>query len=104
MKPVYPELIRNLPAFAGAFEAYQLDAANCTVLLANYPAGTVIDTHSHDTDNVGIITHGMLMLTIDGVTQRIGAGAWYHVPAHTPHAAAFEEDTAEIEFWFVTQD
>lgn len=96
----YPELIRKLPRFRGRFEAYQLDAAGCKVLLASYPAGTVIEPHEHDTDNVGVITTGLLLLTIDGTTQRVGPGEWYHVPAHTQHAAEFPEETAEIEFWF----
>ena len=100
----YPELIRKLPRFDGPFEAYQLDAAGCKVLLASYPAGTVIDVHEHDTDNVGVITKGELLLTIDGITQRIGAGEWYHVPANTLHAAEFPQATAEIEFWFNAPD
>ncbi len=96
----YPELIRKLPRFSGRFEAYQLDAAGGKVLLASYPAGTVIEPHHHDTDNVGVITTGVLLLTIDGKTRRVGPGEWYNVPAHTMHAAEFPEDTAEIEFWF----
>lgn len=96
----YPELISNLPRYDGRFEAYQLDAAGCKVLLASYPAGTVIPPHQHDTDNVGVITSGELLLTINGATHRIGAGDWYHVPAHTLHAAEFPQATAEIEFWF----
>jgi len=96
----YPDLIQQLPKFGGRFDAYQLAADGCKVLLASYPAGTVIDAHQHDTDNVGVITRGELLLTIDGTTRRIAAGEWYHVPAHQEHAAEFREDTAEIEFWF----
>ena len=29
-----------------------------------------------------------------------GPGDWYHVPAETEHAARFDTDSAEIEFWF----
>jgi quercetin dioxygenase-like cupin family protein len=96
----YPDLIRQLPEFEGPFEAYQLDAKGCTVLLASYPAGTVITPHRHATDNVGIITRGELRLTMNGSTQVIGTGQWYHVPANAEHAAEFRVDTAEIEFWF----
>ena len=96
----YPELIRQLPAFDGPFDAYRLQAAGCEVLLASYPAGTEIPAHSHDTDNVGVITRGELQLTMDGQTQYIQAGEWYHVPAGKLHAARFPSDTAEIEFWF----
>ena len=96
----YPELIRNLPKFEGRFDAYKLEAKNCDVLFATYPAGTVIEPHRHATENVGLITRGELLLTIDGETQCIKAGDWYHVPAEKEHSAEFTQDTAEIEFWF----
>lgn len=96
----HPDLISALPEYLGRFEARKLEAKNCDVLFASYPAGTVIEPHTHDTENVGIITHGELLLTIDGETQRIGAGEWYHVPANKAHAAEFPQETAEIEFWF----
>jgi len=100
LESYYPDLIRNLPAFAGLFDAYRLVAEGCDVLFATYPAGTEIASHSHETENVGIITQGELELTMDGETRRVGAGEWYHVPAGKTHAARFREDTAEIEFWF----
>ncbi len=98
----YPELIRNLPEFEGRFEAFRLAAENCEVLFASYPAGTVIEPHNHQTENVGIITQGELLLTMDGETQRISVGNWYHVPAEKEHSAEFTKDTAEIVFWFKT--
>jgi quercetin dioxygenase-like cupin family protein len=96
----YPELIRSLPAFEGRFEAFRLEAKDCDVLFASYPAGTAIEPHSHDTENVGIITTGELLLTMNGETKTIATGEWYHVPAGVEHAAEFIGDTAEIEFWF----
>lgn len=96
----YPDKIRQLPPFEGQFEAFQLQAENCEVLFASYPAGSKIEPHSHDTDNVGVITSGELLLTMDGETTRIAAGEWYHVPKGKLHAAEFQQDTAEIEFWF----
>ncbi|MEQ8954842.1 MAG: cupin domain-containing protein [Gammaproteobacteria bacterium] len=96
----YPRQIRELEPFEGQFDAYRLPAEGADVLFASYPAGTVIPPHTHDTDNVGIISKGLLLLTMDGVTSRIEAGEWYHVPRGKQHAAEFPEDTAEIEFWF----
>lgn len=100
LESYYPELIRKLPEFEGRFEAFRLEAKGCDVLFASYPAGTVIEPHCHDTENVGIITKGQLRLTMDGKISTISAGEWYHVPAGAEHAAEFEDDTAEIEFWF----
>ncbi len=102
LEQYYPELIRNLPQFSDRFEAFKLQAESCDVLFASYPAGTSIEAHKHSTENVGVITKGELKLTMDGETQTISMGEWYHVPAGKEHAAEFAEDTAEIEFWFST--
>lgn len=96
----FPPLLRALPKFDGPFDAYKLEAKNCDVLMASYPAGTVIPPHQHDTENVGVITQGELILTLDGQESRYQPGEWYHVPARAMHAARFERDTSEIEFWF----
>ena len=96
----YPKQISDLPKFSGQFDARKLEAHNCDVLFATYSAGTIIEPHHHETDNVGVITKGELLLTIDGKTVTIGTGQWYHVPAEKEHSAEFSEDTCEIEFWF----
>ncbi|MFM1895212.1 MAG: hypothetical protein RLZZ385_286 [Pseudomonadota bacterium] len=96
----YPDRIRRLPLYNGRFDAYQLAAEGAQVLFASYPAGTDIPPHNHDTDNYGVITRGELLLTMNGETQRIGVGQWYHVPAGAEHAARFDVETDEIEFWF----
>jgi quercetin dioxygenase-like cupin family protein len=98
----FPAEIRRLDAFDGPFDAHRLPAEGCDVLFASYTAGTVIDPHRHDTDNVGVVTEGRLHLIVDGAETSYGPGDWYHVPAHTEHAARFETDSAEIEFWFHT--
>jgi quercetin dioxygenase-like cupin family protein len=96
----FPPLLRGLPKFNGPFDAYKLEAANCDVLFASYPAGTVIPPHQHETDNVGVITQGELVLIINGREARYGPGQWYHVAARIEHSARFDADTSEIEFWF----
>ncbi|WP_151172561.1 cupin domain-containing protein [Pseudoalteromonas ruthenica] len=96
----YPDKIRELALYDGRFDAYQLKAQGCDVLFASYPAGTSIAAHTHDTDNHGVIIKGELILTMNGKTQRVGAGQWYCVPAHVEHEAHFEVQTDEIEFWF----
>ncbi|MEM9564965.1 MAG: hypothetical protein AAGA93_20245 [Actinomycetota bacterium] len=44
------------------------------------------------------------MLTMGGEVTTYGPGEWYHVPAGVEHAADFEVDSAEIEFWFEVGD
>lgn len=96
----YPDKIRELPLFDGRFDAFKLEAKNCDVLFASYPAGTDIPLHEHETDNYGVITKGQLVLTVGDNVQKVGVGEWYHVPANVEHAAKFEVGTDEIEFWF----
>jgi quercetin dioxygenase-like cupin family protein len=96
----FPSLIATLPPFDGPFDAYRLAADGCDVLFASYPARTTIGDHSHDTDNVGVITQGQLILKVGARETRHGPGDWYEVPRGVVHAARFDVDTAEIEFWF----
>lgn len=96
----FPKLLRDLPKFEGPFDAFKLAAQDCDVLFASYPANTTIPEHNHETENVGVITQGELFLTVDGKETRYGPGDWYHVSAKTMHAARFEKETSEVEFWF----
>ena len=95
-----PTRIRALPEFEGAFDAFRLPADGCDVLFATYPAGTAIAPHRHQTVNVGVITAGELILEMEGVERRYRPGEWYQVERGVSHAARFDVDTAEIEFWF----
>ena len=98
--PHFPSIIRALAAFEGPFDAFRLPAENCEVLFASYPAGTVIEPHTHATRNVGVITEGELRLTKGGSEYRFSAGEWYSLEANEEHAARFDVATSEIEFWF----
>jgi len=96
----FPYRIRALPPFEGPFEASRLAADGCEVLFASYPAGTSIDAHTHPTENCGVITRGELILSTKGGESRYGPGEWYHLLPGEEHAARFEVETSEIEFWF----
>ena len=93
----FPAEIEALPNFDGPFDAHRLQAVGCEVLFATYPAGTT-------TNNLGVITKGQLILTVEDQITMYGAGDWYHVPAGIEHAARFDTDSAEIEFWFTQRD
>jgi quercetin dioxygenase-like cupin family protein len=96
----FPSRVRALPPFDGPFEAFRLRAEDCEVLFASYSAGTQIAPHSHDTENCGVITRGELVLITQGSEQRFGPGEWYRLAPGQVHAARFEVDTSEVEFWF----
>ena len=99
----YPELIRGLPQFEGRFSAHKLTARNCDVLFATYTAGTKIEAHKHETENVGVITTGELLLTMDGETHRITAGNWYHVPAGNMQRSFRQIQQRSSSGFFLTQ-
>ena len=98
----FPGRIQALEPFSERFDAFRLRAEGADVLFATYPAGTAIEPHDHDTENHGVITKGELILIRDGVEERYGPGEWYHLEAGEAHAARFEVETEEIEFWFRT--
>lgn len=100
MPVAYPKRIQKLERYSERFEAFKLPAKDCDVLFAMYPAGSEIEPHQHGTENWGVITKGELILIMDGKEQRFATGQWYHIPRHAPHAARFEQETEEIEFWF----
>ena len=96
----FPPRIRSLPPFEGPFDAFRLHADPCDVLFASYPAGTEIAAHSHETENCGLITRGELILITNGSEERFGPGQWYRLASGQIHAARFEVETSEVEFWF----
>ena len=83
----FPAQIRSIPAFDGHLDAFKLSAEVRLVLSGIYPAGTVITPHRQSLDNVGVIIKGSLLLTINGESQHIAAGAWYFEPAGAEYVA-----------------
>ena len=83
----FPKLLCELPKFEGRFDAFKLEAKHCDVLFASYPAGATIPLHHHETENVGVITQGELILTLDGTETRYGpaSGITSRRKRHTPH-------------------
>lgn len=100
----YPDRIKALPLQMGKVDTsgkYKLEAKDCTILFANYKAGTTIPLHTHDNADIyGVVTKGEITLTLDGKTTKYGVGDWYHIPINTGHTTKFEKETDEIEFWF----
>lgn len=96
----FPEIINSLPVFKGRFDARKLTTDLVDIYFASYPQATQIEPHTHVTDNYGVITQGELILIVDSEEQRFYPGDWYHISPNQIHAARFEQDTSEIEFWF----
>ena len=61
--------------FAG-FKAHFVHSANMTFAHWTIQAGALLPTHSHPHEQVVNVIEGEFELTIDGKTQRLGAGSW----------------------------
>lgn len=100
----YPDKIRELELYNGQFDAYKLAANGADVLFANYPAGTVIPDHTHDTENYGVVLRGEAVMTIEGETKTYKPGEWYYIPENAVHSFECSVDTDQIELWFKTNN
>jgi quercetin dioxygenase-like cupin family protein len=49
--------------------------------------GAIVDEHSHDHEQLGLVVDGLLVLRIDGVEHRLPAGNAYQIPGGVTHAA-----------------
>ncbi|HEY2658190.1 MAG TPA: cupin domain-containing protein [Caulobacteraceae bacterium] len=56
------------------------------------PTGGGPPTHRHAWEEIYVVTKGVLDVTVDGKTTRLGPGGFAHVPANTPHSYHTVED------------
>lgn len=49
--------------------------------------GAVVDTHSHEHEQLGFMSAGELVFTVDGDERVVGTDDSYVIPADEPHAA-----------------
>lgn len=52
----------------------------------------IVDTHSHEHEQLGFMNRGELVFTIDGEEQIVGPNDSYVIPADEPHAAENRSD------------
>lgn len=56
------------------------------------PTGGGPPTHRHAWEEIYVVTKGLLDVTVNGETVRLGPGGFAHVPANTPHSYYTVED------------
>lgn len=56
------------------------------------PTGGGPPTHRRAWEEIYVVTSGVLDVTVDGKTARLGPGGFAHVPANTPHSYLTVED------------
>lgn len=77
-----------------------IPSEHATVALTDLDPRTVVETHKHDTEQVGVVMKGSLVLVIAGEQRILTPGDTYRVPAGASHGArVFEEPAQVIAIW-----
>jgi quercetin dioxygenase-like cupin family protein len=69
---------------------------NATMIVYDYAPKTVIETHKHDAEKVGVVVKGSLAMVIAGEQRILNSGDSFRVPAATAHGARVFEEPAQI--------
>lgn len=73
-----------------------LPADHATVAVSDLEAKTVIETHKHAVEQVGLVTKGSVVLVVAGEQRILTPGDTYRVPAGASHGARVLEQAAQI--------
>ncbi len=93
MHPTPESCLFNSSSFA-AFEADALAAGYHEALQRQWPADTVLDTHSHAFDAEAVVTQGEMWLACGGQTQHLTTGASFKLAREVPHSERYGADGA----------
>ncbi|MBM4420120.1 MAG: cupin domain-containing protein [Chloroflexi bacterium] len=75
-------------------------AEHASILLVDLDPRTVIETHKHDVEEIGVILKGSIMLVIAGEQRILTRSDSYRVPPGTSHGArVFEQATQVLMLW-----
>ncbi len=64
--------------------------------ITDLAARTVVETHRHDEERIGIVTRGSLAMVIAGEQRILTEGDTYVVPAATAHGMRVLEQAAQV--------
>ncbi|HEV8534182.1 MAG TPA: cupin domain-containing protein [Candidatus Limnocylindria bacterium] len=72
-------------------------ADHATLVVYDYAPKTIIETHKHEVEQVGVVVKGSLAMVIAGEQRILTPGDSYRVPARAAHGArVFEEPTQVV--------
>jgi quercetin dioxygenase-like cupin family protein len=80
-----------------AFKARKLSEGFDEVLVREWSAGLVLDTHSHPFEANALVVKGEFWLTVDGQTTHYQAGDVFQVGLGVPHSEKYGPEGAV--FW-----
>jgi quercetin dioxygenase-like cupin family protein len=93
---------RDLPSHEPSPGVVQrvIQADHATVAVTEFAPNTVVDTHRHEVEQVGVVTKGSLVLVIAGEQRILVPGDTYRIPATAAHGARVLEQGAQvIDVW-----
>ncbi len=98
MPKLYFASPRDLPATrpqAGVTER-TLEGHDATVRFSDLPARTVVETHKHDDERIGVVTKGSIAMVIAGEQRILTEGDTYVVPPGAAHGIRVLEQGAQV--------
>ncbi len=66
------------------------------MLISDLSARTVVETHKHDEERVGIVTRGSIAMVVAGEQRILTEGDTYVVPPTTAHGIRVLEQGAQV--------
>jgi quercetin dioxygenase-like cupin family protein len=67
-----------------------------TLLVIDLEARTVVDTHKHEDERLGVVTRGSIAMAIAGETRILTEGDTFIVPAGAAHGIRVLEQGAQV--------
>jgi quercetin dioxygenase-like cupin family protein len=73
-------------------------AQQATIVVYDYAPKTIVETHKHDVEQVGVVVKGSLAMVIAGEQRILMPGDSFRIPPGTAHGSrVFEEPTQVID-------
>jgi quercetin dioxygenase-like cupin family protein len=69
-----------------------------TLVVYDYAPKTIVETHKHDVEQIGVVVRGSLAMVVAGEQRILMVGDTFRIPAGTAHGArVFEEATQVVD-------
>ena len=102
MPKLYYASPRDLPTIepGPGIRGRVIHADHGTLVVFDLAPKTIVETHKHDVEQVGVVVKGSLAMVIAGEQRILTPGDTYRIPAGAAHGArVFEEPTQVIDVW-----
>lgn len=77
-----------------------IQSEHATIGITDLAPKTVVESHKHDMEQIGVVTKGSLVMVIAGEQRILTPGDSYRVPPGAAHGArVFEEAAQVIDVW-----